>query len=618
MRAARMLVWVAMLPLVGCGLQNFWRDGTTRFEAALPLPATVNEAHLKLDKLVAGDSATREKWQREFDGRRALRALKCLSSKLSVFDDENDIRRKVDSACLKSADEELRAWALSTRLRVLVFMPPLRPLPAEPPTFIATTDVPSVYGMADAAPILVVARDRKLEVLDAGNDQTIYRDEALGERPNFLAPSPNGRVFAAGEGSSVVLRESESGEVLATYTGYRTFAWLDAGTGILTEVTSSQRALFDGATGTLSQPKGMATFTGRIVRISANPARYVVPGFMRLAKFELKHDDGPKIQMLDQRDRPRTGGENGSLLGTPDGGHVIIADPQAVMVADAQTLDIHSVETGRFNPVEACALEEPNAVLIKGVLREQWSHNYYYVYWLDGDTFSPVQDERLLPSNGAVADCPVRFNAFNSVYVKTQSGFRRLDNVQYGPRIGQGALEAHFTELFEAEQQRVQSLRAREATGAAELYASRMAVSVKPILGDQLKDASIEAIGVYEAANSSRGAGAQAQHSAGPVSVVVRRGDKPIVLVLSSYEAVTWMLNVMPGAKLKAILLGGYKSSNVIGAGDTRVVRISGYAYKADSGGYGTLGTEVQRYTGRGIEKFQGLYGGSTFVVGGR
>jgi hypothetical protein len=616
---ARGWLWIAVLPLAGCGVRNLWLDDTARIEAAWPLPAAVEQSRLKLEALVANDSAAHDKWRREFESRRDLRALKCLSARLSLFDDDDDIRRKVDSSCLKAADAELQAWTQGSRLGILLTLPALRPVPTELPKFIATTDVPDVFGMADAAPIIVVARNRKLEVLDAGSGQTIFRDEALAERPGFLAPSPNGRVFSAGEGSSVVLRESESGDVLATFTGYRGFAWLDATTGIFTDVNLNQRALFDGATGTLSQPKGMTTYTGTVVRVGENPARYVVPGYMRLAKFELSHEGGPQIRMLEQRDRPPTGGQNGSLLGTPDGRHVVIADPRSIVIADTETLEVRSFPTGRFNPLEACALDEPDAVLIKGSMREQWFRNYYYVFSLDDETFSPVEDDRLLPSAGGVADCPVRFNALKAVYVKTQSGFRRLDGVKRGARYAQGALEAHFTEVFDAEQQRLDAVRAREAAASSGAsYAERMTgVPAKPVLAD-VTDASIEAVGVYEAENSSRGAGAQSQRWPGPVTVLVRRADKPIVLVLTSYEAVTWHLNVMAGAKLQAILLGGYKSSTIVGAGSTRVVRINGYAYEANSNGYAVVDKEVQRVTGHRIENFQGRYGGKTFMVGGR
>jgi hypothetical protein len=619
MRIARCWIWVAVVTLSGCGVQNLWRDETERFEEALPLPAVIVQAKAKVDALVSHDAVAREAFQREYDSRRAVRATKCLPDKPSMFDTPDDIRGKVQTACMDIADEELRAWTQGARLKLLLASPTLRPLPSETPKFIATTETPSVFGMSDASPILVVARDRKLEVLDAGTGRTVYRDTALPERPTILAPSPNGRVFAAIESSSVVLRESETGEVLANYTGYRNFVWLDATTGLLTDVNFNQRALFDGLTGTLSQPKGMSAFTGTVALVSKDPLRFVIPGFMNLASFEFTRQNGPQVRLLEQRDRLKTGASNGNLLATGDGRHVVIADARNIIVADATSLISRAVPTGLFNPLQACALEEPDAVLIKGNVRDQHFRQYYYVYDLVDDTFSPAEDDRLLPSRGGVSECPVRFGGLNAVYVKTQNGFQRLDDVKRGVRYGVGALDAHMAELFEAEEQRMQAVRARESaseTGAS--YAARMGAPTKPALGDLATGASIQAVGVYQAENSSRGAGPDAQRWPGPITVFVRPADRPIVLVLSSYEAVTWHLNVMPGARLKAILLGGYHASTVTGAGETRIVSIRPYAYEANSAGYDALDKEVMRQTGQRIGEFQGRYGGKTFMVGGR
>lgn len=619
MRIARWWMLVASVALSGCGVQNLWRDETERFEEAQPLPAAIVQAKAKLDALVKPGTPAREPLQREYDSRRALRATKCLSRRLSMFDTPDDIKRKVSADCIRSADEELRAWTQGARLKSLLTSPPLRPLPAEVPKFIATTEAPGVFGMSDASPILVVARDRKLEVLDAGTGQTVYRDTALQERPNFVVPSPNGRVFAVVESSNVVLRESETGEVLANYTGYRNFTWLDSTTGLLTDINFSQRALLDGATGTLSQPKGMSAFNGTVARVGTDPLRFVITGFMNLASFELTRESGPQIRLLEQRDRLKTGASNGNLLATGDGRHVVIADARYIIVADATSLASRAVPTGMFNPLQACALEEPDSVLIKGSVRDQYFHEYYYVYDLADDTFSPVEDDRLLPANGAASECPVRFGGLNAVYVKTQNGFRRIDDVRRGVRYGLGALDAHMAELFEAEEQRMQAIHARESLGAAGAsYAARMGAPTKPALGELAADASIQAVGVYEAENSSRGAGAATQRWPGPITVFVRPADRPIVLVLTSYEAVTWNLQVMPGARLKAILLGGYHTSTVTGAGQTRIVSIQPYAYEANSAGYAALDSEVLRQTGQRIGGFQGRYGGKTFMVGGR
>ena len=618
MRIARCWVLVAAVSLSGCGVQNLWRDETERFEEAQPLPASIVQAKAKLDALVTNDTAAGEALRREYDSRRAVRATKCLPGKPSMFDTPDDIRGKVQADCIGIADEELRAWTQGARLKLLLVSPALRPLPAEPPKFIATTEAPGVFGMSDASPIVVVARDRKLEVLDAGTGKTLYRDTALPERPAYVVPSPNGRVFAAVESSSVVVRESETGEVLAIYTGYRNFTWLDASTGLLTDVNFNQRALLDGTTGTLSQPKGMSAFTGTVARVSKDPLRFVIPGFMNLASFELTRENGPQIRLLEQRDRLKTSGSNGNLLATGDGRNVVIADARNIIIADATNLTSRAIPTGLFNPLQACALEEPNSVLIKGSVRDQHFREYYYVYDLADDTFSPVEDDRLLPSSGAVSECPVRFGGLNAVYVKTQNGFRRVDEVKRGMRYRVGALDAHMAELFEAEEQRMQALKARESLGAGASYAARMGIPTKPALGDLAADASIEALGVYEAENASRGAGQATSRWPGPITVIVRPADRPIVLVLTSYEAVTWNLNVMPGARLKAVLLGGYHTSTVTGVGQTRVVSIRPYAYESNSAGYTALDNEVMRQTGQRIGGFQGRYGGKTFMVGGR
>ena len=129
------------------------------------------------------------------------------------------------------------------------------------------------------------------------------------------------------------------------------------------------------------------------------------------------------------------------------------------------------------------------------------------------------------------------------------------------------------------------------------------------------RNASIEAVGVYEGGDIGQARGAS--HRTGTVQVLVRRSAKPIILSLSSYEPVRWVLTVEPGAKLAAVLSGGYYESQVIGAGNARVYQIGRtYAYKRGGAEYSQLDAEVARWTGKPIQVFQGRYTGSTFVVG--
>jgi hypothetical protein len=104
----------------------------------------------------------------------------------------------------------------------------------------------------------------------------------------------------------------------------------------------------------------------------------------------------------------------------------------------------------------------------------------------------------------------------------------------------------------------------------------------------------------------------------GVIDVTVRRTSKPIILVLCSYEPVQWKLKIEPGAKLNAVLVSGYYTSQVSGAGSARVVLTgSTYAYSQGGPEFRRFNQEIMLWTGRTIDVFQGKYEGSTFSVGG-
>ncbi len=269
MRIAHCMVLAAGMMLGGCGVQNLWRDGTRSLRRG--------SAVARRDR--AGRKRSSIRWsramrppgrlQREYDNRRALRALKCLLDKPSMFESAADIRKKVEPACLGAAGRGAARWAQGARLRILLTLPALRPLPAEPPKFIATTDVPSVYGMADAAPILVVARDRKLEVLDAGNGQTLYRDAALPERPIFLAPlAQRSRLRGARvrERRAARVRDRRSARHSHRLTA-RSHGSTRLPPSSPTSTSTSVRCL-TAPRGRFRSPKGMTTYTGTIVRVA--------------------------------------------------------------------------------------------------------------------------------------------------------------------------------------------------------------------------------------------------------------------------------------------------------------------------------------------------------------
>jgi hypothetical protein len=155
---------------------------------------------------------------------------------------------------------------------------------------------------------------------------------------------------------------------------------------------------------------------------------------------------------------------------------------------------------------------------------------------------------------------------------------------------------------------------ARDAAPAAEPANQLTVVSGRSSLSRLARAAQIEAVSVYEAV---------AVHSPriprprGPVTVLVRATWRPVVLVLSSHQAVNWEISLEPEAMLRAVLLSGYGESTVAGAGDAVVTSIGGfYAFKYGSAEFQHLESEVMRCIGRRIGTFQSVYAGRSFEIG--
>ena len=169
---------------------------------------------------------------------------------------------------------------------------------------------------------------------------------------------------------------------------------------------------------------------------------------------------------------------------------------------------------------------------------------------------------------------------------------------------------------FAAYLRRKNAARRESAAGkAARPKKNQLTIITGPqVLPRIARGAQVEAVSVYEAV-ATRAPGASRTH--GPVRVRVRPTIRPIVLVLSSHQAVQWQLLLAPAARLKAVLLTGYGESTVAGAGKAVVSSLGGfYAFKRGSAEYQHLEREVMRCTGRGIENFQSVYAGQEFEVG--
>ena len=116
------------------------------------------------------------------------------------------------------------------------------------------------------------------------------------------------------------------------------------------------------------------------------------------------------------------------------------------------------------------------------------------------------------------------------------------------------------------------------------------------------RGAERDTVAVFEAIAGPVTDGAMGQ----PVRVRVTSAAGPLVLVLSSHQAVRWSLDVAPRAMLVAVLLAGRGESSVRGAEAVPVISIGGfYAFRRGSQEFRHLENEVLRATGCTIHGFQ-------------
>ncbi|MBI5276707.1 MAG: hypothetical protein HY854_09630 [Burkholderiales bacterium] len=141
-----------------------------------------------------------------------------------------------------------------------------------------------------------------------------------------------------------------------------------------------------------------------------------------------------------------------------------------------------------------------------------------------------------------------------------------------------------------------------------------------PMLADVPANAEVVVLGVYEGEQDKRRPGqpASSARSMGTVNVTLGSGAAPLVLVLSSYEPVKWVVSNPGGRRVAAVLMSSYHASEVSGLAGVPVTRMGQqYAYKLESPEYLKLKELVGRYVAAPIRGFQGGYQGKQFAVGG-
>ncbi len=615
------------LATTGCGrIEEAALSVPDKVSAAYPLSPEATLTRERLNALLADDSASQESMRTRIDQRMTLRALNCSKDhQIGRLDSLASVRGLgLPLACFQAQDAELARLFAVRGVGVLLARPPLRPAelpgPAAPLPSEEGSSAVSVAVARDAGVAALMDATGTVKVVDLTGSKLIAPMPRT-QRWARMSLSPNGRVLAlaSASGGGLSFLEAETGRVLwATDTEFRTLlAWLPEVDAVAIGGGKSGVMLADGRTGEFDQHPVPARNASYATTLPGGQARLLWGTSRALTLIEhARTPQGIEATVV----RPYTLASDvtsGPLIPMRDGKWVVFPTMMNIGWLD---LDSGNSGTWRTHPYlrpPFTKLDEDH-LLVDSYAGDVLGSQTSWSLDVRDQTIAPV--DRSFPK-GLILD------------IGGRTGFARRnhDITWFGHQVATG--EPRALDRVVGEYLVEQQIRKLEASKVASEQPSSFdrpqdqAATTIPGLDGVPANADVHIVGVYEGGRDASPSRAEihgieraraATSRSREVRVVVRRTERPVVLVLASYESVNWIVEA-GGGQLSAVLLSGYHPSTVEGVGTTSVLRIgSAYAYEADSSEYRRLRQAVARYTGsRPIRSFQGGYQEHRFIVGG-
>lgn len=625
------------LSITGCSfVEEAFLSPGEKVNRAFPPSTDILATEETLRNLMADDEPAQEKLSAQYGALREIRGLTCGKSlAIGRFDSVENIRKlPVSRDCLTAQDEILLRFLQIKQVEQRLSQVALRPItPLEAPAFVSPglSIYSGISAPAAGVAILQGTRDELLSTEIPSGKPIVKLPQLSDARFHDALLSPNGRVLAlpGGYGKGVTFFDTETGKVLwQAREAYNLLAWLPELSAAVASDSDGQLLIIDFQSGELTaglpalkhqswalplQDGRIAVGTGRTLSLIAYERG--ANGVQGTILKNLTIKTGPGVTSL----RPT------SML---DGRALFFVSGRDLMKLDLGSGQETLWKTGEFIGNRYAKLSE-STVLVdayeRPVRSRPWALN------IEEASLSPIETEE--GSAGIIYE----------LYGRAGFMRRTLDGVWFGLHLQQGKpialaeflsnrnLDLQMAKL-EAMAQQSSTAGGQASHGGSGLRPSPPAYTAQqpsfpqaPRLdrlnaqvpfAEVAKDAQIEGIGVYESSNNlSKGPG----NRPGSINLAVHPTARPLILVLSSYESVTWRISPQNKDNIKLILLSSYYPSSVEGADNVRTVVINGgFAYSRESKEYAHLRNAVMAQTGRDIQIFQGSYKGEYFSVGGQ
>jgi hypothetical protein len=612
-KTVKAIILVIAGSLTGCGDgAAFWSSPEEKINAAFPVSEDVRLGRMSL--LKDAPEVQIKGIELQLNSRLKLRALNCAKGySPSWHSSTNDIRKKLGtSACFAETDGEIRKWLGLLRVGIILAKPALKSSPKTAPSFLVADAFIVSAQFAENAAVALLESEKSISIVDFESTKPMFR-EPRGAAVGKI--SPNGRLFVTGDasGAQLKIRDSESGVAIAEIPLVRFFEfhWLDVHTAIFISRDSRKTFLLDFDAGQEITVEGISSGFDQAVQVPGVQDQYVLFTHAGVSKIQLvRGQTEPEVRIVAEKPMSAMGCARNTSGKTADGTRFFCASRNFTLVSLA-SLEIESVTLDPFQIQWGVASPDPDQILLKGFVQPSHGENGgEYLYSIANHTMTKIDRDRVMSD---------RFAIINSIQRQAVINQNKIEIVSDLPKLAPISAQAFASSAQEiVNNRKLDAVEERSLQGVArsgQLIQTPLKSAAKGPLVDLARDAQVEAVGVYQGA--SGGSKTPDGRKLGYVEVRIRRSTKPIVLVLSSYEPVRWMLISESGARLAAVLVSSYYPSQVVGAGSVPVVvNGSTFAYKTDGSGYRALNQAVSNVIGKDIGVFQGRYDGGQFSVG--
>lgn len=642
--------------LAGCDQISAGLTPTSdRINAAFPLPDTLQIARNALATSLEGNKGAQQSVNEQYAKLMNVRALTCTAkTPIGRFDTAPRIKGKVtDLDCFQKQDVRLAEWIGLQRLALALAQPALVPVSGLPAKALLPNinDAGGQVSVAAAANVMVVKGSQRFSVvqLPGGKQLASFAVPEQTYRPAVL--SANGRVLAVPTGSrNLRLIEVETGNVLWGTDEYANLiAWLpqvdaallsqtNTGVPYLLDIKNSRIDVYPAAEKQLTWALSMPAASGK----------YLVGSGQTASLMDLTREASGALEAAPLKQWRLTG--NASAAATPflmnQGNKLVYQTGQ-----DLGWLDLHTEQQGTWqlsaiNASGFSKLDEQTILFDTHAMGATPAASRLLDITQGTVSTAKNLDARdgalvsLLPRNGYLKRGNSALTIGSAVEVEAPQPLetlvseallaRQLARVAAATAIAAAENDpnSYRSQYLEQQSRRIRTMNAAsafrggqpmevvEAIRQGDVASStgmQLSPGTKALLTDIPPNARVSVIGVYEG-TVVPGASGGARPS-GSIRINVQPGATPLVLVLTSYESVRWVIN-SNGRKISAILTSGYEQSSVIGGDTGKVLRIgSRHAYKIDSNEYNLLKQDIARYVSNPISTFQGSYKGQEFSV---